>query len=71
MFLIKNLESAHGVLGCKIPELNGLVDEFHVVKAKFGARSPDDERRGRHPLRRYARRRLAAELEQVEAGSSP
>jgi hypothetical protein len=40
--LIKNLESAHRVLGSKIPELKGLLDEFHVVKAKFGARSPDD-----------------------------
>jgi hypothetical protein len=39
--LIENLESAHGMLGGKIQELKGLVDEFHRVKAKFEARSPD------------------------------
>ncbi len=40
--LIKNLESAHGVLGGKIVELKGLLDGFHLVKGKFEARSPND-----------------------------
>ncbi len=39
--VIENLRSAHGVLGGKIKELQGLVDQFYLVKERVEARPRD------------------------------